>query len=59
MAELTGILIPLLIIVAVALILWYVVERFAPDPLIANICKVVIFIVALIAVTNKLLPLLH
>jgi hypothetical protein len=39
------------------LIAWWVNDRFSPDPLITKIVQVVIFIVALVVVITKLLPL--
>jgi type IV secretory pathway TrbL component len=47
-------LIPILITIAVAIIIWWAAERFSPDPLITKIVQVVIFIAVLI----KLLSLL-
>lgn len=47
-------MIGLIITIAALIIAWFVVERFAPDPLLALICKVIIFVIAVI----KLLPLL-
>ena len=29
-------LIPIIVVIAVGLIIWYVAERFSPDPLITN-----------------------
>lgn len=47
----------LIIVVAVLLIAWYVNDRFSPDPLITKIVQIVIFIVALLVIVTKLLPL--
>lgn len=58
MHALVAILVPVIIIIAVALILWYVVERFAPDPLIKKICQIVIFVVVLVVMLTKLLPMI-
>ena len=58
MHSLVAMLIPLLVILGVCLILWFVVERFSPDPLISQICKIIIFLVAIVAVLTKLLPML-
>jgi hypothetical protein len=44
--------------VVVGLIIWYVAERFSPDPLITKIVKIVIFAVVLIVLLLKLVPLL-
>ena len=37
-----GVLVPVIIIVAVALIIWYVAERFSPDPLITKVVQIVL-----------------
>ena len=58
MHALTPLLVPLVITVAVALICWFIVERFSPDPLITQICKIIIFVVVLFAIIVKLLPLI-
>ncbi len=52
-----GVLVPVIIIVAVALIIWYVAERFSPDPLITKIVQIVVFVVVLLVLIMKLLPL--
>ena len=49
-------LVGLIIIVAVLLIAWVLVERFSPDATITYICKIVIFVVALLVIIQKLLP---
>lgn len=58
MHALTAVLVPIIILVAVALIIWYVAERFSPDPLITKIVQIVVFAVVLIVLLTKLLPLL-
>ena len=58
MHALTGILVPLIIVIVVALIIWWVAERFSPDPLITKIIQVIIFVMVLIFLITKLLPLL-
>lgn len=47
----------LILIVAVLIVAWFVIERFSPDPLITKICQVVIFLVALFVIVKRLLPL--
>ena len=44
----------IILTVAIALICWWIVERFSPSPLITRICQVIIFVVVLF----KILPLL-
>jgi hypothetical protein len=58
MRELTGVLIPIIIVIAVALIIWYAADRFSPDPLITKIVQIVVFVVVLVVLLLKLLPLL-
>lgn len=41
-------LIPILVTLAVAIIVWWATERFSPDPLITKVVQVIIFIVVLI-----------
>jgi len=53
----TNTLIQLVVVVAVLLCLWFVVERFSPDPLITKICQIILFIVALLYAVKVLLPL--
>lgn len=55
---LIGLLVPIIVIIGVALIIWYVAERFSPDPLITKIVQIVLFIVVLIVIITKLFPLL-
>jgi uncharacterized membrane protein YwzB len=50
-------LVSLIIAVVVLLVAWWVVERFSPDELITKICKVIIFVLALLLVITKLLPM--
>lgn len=47
-------LIPILITIVVAIILWWATERFSPDPLITKIVQVVIFVVVLIRLLSLL-----
>ena len=58
MHELTSVLVPLIVTIGVALIIWYVAERFSPDPLITKVVQVVLFIVVLVVIIMKLFPLL-
>lgn len=46
-----------IIIVAVLIVAWFIVERFSPDPLITRICQIVIFVIALVLILKLLLPL--
>lgn len=48
-------LVPIIVKVAIAIIAWFVVERFAPDPLLAKICKIIIFVVVLVVIVLPLL----
>ena len=50
-------LVSLIIVICILIVAWLVVERFSPDPLITTICKIIIFIVALLVVIQKLLPM--
>ena len=58
MHELTTILVPLIVTIGVALIIWYVAERFSPDPLITKIVQIVLFILVLVVLLTKLFPML-
>jgi len=58
MHALISILIPVIVIVVIGLIIWWVAERFSPDPLITKIVQVIIFAVVLIVIITKLLPIL-
>ena len=58
MHSLTALLVPLIVTIGVALIIWYVAERFSPDPLITKVVQVVLFIVVLVVIIMKLFPLL-
>jgi hypothetical protein len=58
MHEFVSVLVPLIVTIGVALIIWMVAERFSPDPLITKIVQVVLFIVVLVVVILKLFPLL-
>jgi Co/Zn/Cd efflux system component len=50
-------LIQLIIAIAVLLVVWWVAERFSPDPLITKIVQVIIFVLALMLVFTKVLPM--
>lgn len=58
MSALTAILIPIIVVVAVGIIIWYAAERFSPDPFITKIVQIVVFAIVLIVLLQKLLPLL-
>lgn len=50
-------IVSIIIICAILIAAWLVVERFSPDPLITKLAQIGIFIIALIVVVTKLLPL--
>lgn len=58
MHGLVNALVPVIIVVVVALIIWYAAERFSPDPFITKIVQIVVFAVVLIVLLLKLVPLL-
>lgn len=58
MSALLNALVPIIIVVVVALIIWYAVERFSPDPFITKIVKIIVFAVVLIVLLTKLVPML-
>jgi type IV secretory pathway TrbL component len=58
MHALVGLLVPIIILIAVALIIVWAAERFSPDPFITRIVQVIVFVVVLIFLLTKLLPLL-
>jgi hypothetical protein len=47
----------IIIAVAILIVAWLVVERFSPDGLITKICQIIIFVIALLLVLTKLLPM--
>lgn len=59
MPAITGLLIPIIIVILVALIIIWIAERFSPDPLITRIVQAVVFVLVLVFVILKLAPLLH
>lgn len=58
MHALISILVPVIVVVVIGLIVYWVAERFSPDPLITKIVQVIVFAVVLIVVVTKLLPLI-
>ena len=58
MHGLVNALVPVIIVVVVALIIWYAAERFSPDPFITKVVQIVVFAVVLIVLLLKLVPLL-
>lgn len=58
MHALTSILVPVIIVVVVGLIIYWVAERFSPDPLITKIVQCIVFAVVLIVLITKLLPMI-
>jgi len=59
MSELVSVLIPIIIIVAVAAVFLLIVERFSPDATVTTIIKWIVFALVLIAIISRLLPLIH
>lgn len=59
MTALLSVLWPVTIIIVVALIIYWIVQRFSPDALITKIFTAIIFVVTLWLLLQKLLPLLH
>jgi hypothetical protein len=53
MSSLVGVIIAICILI----VAWLVVQRFSPDPLITKICQIIIFVIALVIVIEKILPL--
>lgn len=45
-------------VLIVAVLTWLVVERFSPDPLLTKLCQLAIFVLAIVLVITKLLPLI-
>lgn len=58
MHQFTSLLVPIILVVCAALIIWAIAERFSPDPLITRIVQIVLFVVVLVVLITKLLPLL-
>ena len=58
MHALIALLVPIIVLIVVALIIWWIAERFSPDPLITKIVQIVLFAVVLIVLLTKLFPLL-
>ncbi len=58
MSALLNALVPVIIIIVVALIIWYATERFSPDPFITKIVQIVVFAVVLIVLLTKFIPML-
>jgi len=50
-------LVSLIIALCVLIIAWLIVARFSPDPLITKIAQIIIFVIALLLVIQKLLPM--
>jgi Co/Zn/Cd efflux system component len=50
-------LVSLVIALGALLIIWYVAQRFSPDPLITKIVQVVVFILAILVLIKLVLPL--
>lgn len=54
-----SILLQLLILIVVALVIWYALERFSPDEFITKAGKAILFGVVLYLLIKKLWPFLH
>ena len=53
----THALLMIIFAIAVLLIAWLVIARFSPDPLLTQICQIIIFLLALYLIITKILPL--
>jgi uncharacterized membrane protein YvlD (DUF360 family) len=51
-------LLNILIIIVVGAILFYVIDRFVPDRRLANLLKILVALIILVAILQRLLPLL-
>jgi hypothetical protein len=58
MSALVALIVPAIILIAVALLIIWAAERFSPDPLITKIVKLAVFCLVLIWFITKLLPVL-
>ncbi len=59
MTALIHALVPIIVIVVIALIIWRAAERFSPDAFITKVVlQTVVFAVVLMAILLKLVPLL-
>lgn len=58
MHGLAAVLIPVIIVIAVAAIAIAITEKFSPDPLVTTIVRWVVFALVLIVVLTKLVPLI-
>lgn len=58
MHSLVAVLIPIIIVVAIAAIALLIVERFSPDPTVTKIIQWIVFALVLIVVITKLVPLI-
>jgi hypothetical protein len=58
MHALVSLLVPIIVVVVIGLIIYWVAERFSPDPLITKIIQVIVFAVVLIVLLTKLVPML-
>lgn len=59
MSGLLAILVPIIVIVAIAAIVLAVTERFSPDPLVTTIVKWIVFALVLVVLLTKLIPLIR
>lgn len=59
MQALVAILLPIIVIVAIAAIVLLVVERFSPDATVTKIVQWIVFALVLYVIISRLLPLIH
>ncbi len=57
MHTLIAVLVPVIVVIVIGLVIYWVAERFSPDPLITKIIQVIVFAVVLIVLVTRLLPL--
>jgi hypothetical protein len=55
----SALLVHIFVIVAVGIIAILIVERFSPDATLTLIARWIVFVVVVVAIVPKLLPLLH
>ncbi len=51
-------LVPIIVLVVIALVIWYAAERFSPDPFLTKVVHIIVFAVVLIILLTKLFPML-
>lgn len=53
---LVALLVDLVVLVCLALVAWYLLQRFSPDPVLTKILGIVIFLIVFIVVVADLFP---